>query len=178
MWQRPRRTFSTPALRSSASTRTSAPCSSNAPTWRLTPPPSRGMWSGRCSTSTASSPGSTPASRRAISASPAARSDGRRVTWSLGARSRREAEASSDPEIDALHFGILRELGGTPRHDRAADLQHVGAIRDLERELDRLLGKEHGEALLVQPPERLVDSVDGRRGKPEARLVEHQQRRI
>src|SRR5271170_3708649 len=83
-----------------------------------------------------------------------------------------------DAEIDALHLRIIGDLPGWARQHAAADLKHIGMVRDFERHLDRLLGEKDGKALAVQARQRLVHGLDHRRGEAEARLVQHQELRL
>ena len=62
-----------------------------------------------------------------------------------------------------------------PVEHAPADLQYGCEIGDLERELDRLLGKQDRQPFAVQPGKGLVHRFDDRGRKAERRLVQHQE---
>src|SRR5215472_13504398 len=89
----------------------------------------------------------------------------------------------------ALSFPVLHAAVGAPQvlvgddtrgrggGDRAAMLEHVRAVDDLQRLFDVLLDEQHGGAGPPDLPDGGEDLRDDLGGKPERRLVEQQQRR-
>ena len=67
--------------------------------------------------------------------------------------------ASAGAEIDLLHLRIVGQIGRRAGQNASADLQHGREIRDLQRELDRLLGEQDRQPFLVQPAEESRTSI-------------------
>src|SRR5215471_2045577 len=70
-------------------------------------------------------------------------------------------------EIDLLDLRVMLQRLGRAVEHRAAGLQHVGMVGNLERQRDGLLGKQQRQAVAVQPLEGLVEGGDDRRRQPE-----------
>jgi hypothetical protein len=59
---------------------------------------------------------------------------------------------SSGAEIDLLHLRITSQIGRRARQHASADLQHGREIRNLQRQLDRLLGEQDRQPCLCNRP--------------------------
>src|SRR6185312_7104259 len=84
------------------------------------------------------------------------------------------ARASQRPHA----FLVLGEFGGRPGPYYLAVIEHVGAIRDLDRGSHVLLDQQHRNALLARRGHDAEDLLHDQRRKALARLVEQQQLRI
>src|SRR5438128_407707 len=80
---------------------------------------------------------------------------------------------SLEPEIGLPHAVVVQELAARAAHDDAAVLEHVGALRDLERHGDVLLDQQDGEAALVEEVDGAQHLLHHQRGEAERGLVEH-----
>ena len=62
------------------------------------------------------------------------------------------ARASAGAEIHLLDLWVVGEFSRGARQNAFADLQHGGEIRNLERQLDRLLGEQDRQPCLCNRP--------------------------
>src|ERR1700730_18683594 len=67
------------------------------------------------------------------------------------------AAADADAKIDFLHLLILFQIGRLAFEHRAAGLQHIGVVGDVERERNRLLGEPKSQSVLAQTVQGLVE---------------------
>src|SRR6266545_4155467 len=94
--------------------------------------------------------------------------------WAIG----RVISARSGPEICGPDLGVRRELAARSLEPDVPGLDHRPALRDLERLAQVLLDEENGDARAVELRDRAHHLLDEERGQAEARLVEHEQRRL
>src|SRR5579859_2785860 len=84
----------------------------------------------------------------------------------------------SESQISPLQLGVGEELRRRAlEHDRPI-LEHIGAMRDLERLADVLLDEQDRQPLPVQLPDEGEELLDRDRRQAERRLVEDQEARL
>src|SRR3954465_860194 len=75
------------------------------------------------------------------------------------------------PQVGGSDSLVLRELAALAGQGDVADLEDVGAVRDVERDRRVLLHDEEGHAVLaVEPAHEVEERLDDHRREPERRL--------
>jgi hypothetical protein len=82
--------------------------------------------------------------------------------------------AAAQAEVALAHLVALRQLGRGALERRPADLEHGGAVGDLQGAGRVLLDQDDRRALAVDHLDGLADLLHHLRGEPERRLVEQQ----
>src|SRR4051794_17810651 len=81
----------------------------------------------------------------------------------------------SQAQVGAAQLVARQQLGRRAGEAQGAVLQHVGAVRDLERLAHVLLDEQHRQAIVAQAPDQREHFLDEERRQAERRLVEDQQ---
>src|SRR4051794_14174523 len=84
----------------------------------------------------------------------------------------------SGPQVRGLHALVVAEVRRRVVERHMPGLEHVAALRHVERVVRVLLDEHDRRALLVDLADHVVDAVDDDRRQAERRLVEEQQLRL